>query len=706
MLNFSSFRTFVLHLALNHTWVLWLLALLAVSQNGIRAFIAQSPGDSSVVLITLDTTRADHLSCYAPQKAAPGSTARRELAPAQGGAAGGARTPHLDALAARGVRFAHATAQVPLTLPSHACIMTGAYPPVHGLRDMGGFVLEKTHPTIASIARSAGFETAAFVGSRVLSSQFGLSNGFTTYDDDMKGQTEEGLPGLFPERRASVVTDRALQWLKKNGGRKFVLWVHYYDPHAPYAPPEPYKDAYARDLYSGEIAYMDEQVGRLLDGIKELSLSSHTLIVAMGDHGESLGEHGEMTHGVFLYDSTLHVPLIIAGPGVPAGRVIDEQVRSIDVMPTILGFLQLSPGNEAQGVNLWPLVEHRSRIPADSSYLETIYPRTYLGWSELRGMRTDKWAFISAPRPELYDLESDPAEMQNIAYRHPEVAHALQARMWAVAGLGSGREQLVPSALDEETRRQLNALGYVSAGTPRRINLGTAAPDPKDRVEVLKILDSTGALLSKERYAEAAKIMERCLPSDPTNPLVHIYLATALDKMGDYRREVQVYQDALAQKIETGEIDSRLGKAYLRLQELDKAVEAMTRAVALDPLDLDSFRNLGTAQLQLGRVGDAEKAFQSILVENDHYSAAYNGLGLVAIQRGNVLDARRDFEKAIEVGPDEVEPLLNLGLLYQKSGEKRLAIRYYQMFLSKAPEAQYGTMFADVRKAIKECQNP
>jgi len=695
MPNSSFFRTFIPRLFLNRcASVLWLLVLSAVFQ-GNRASAAQNPADTNVVLITLDTTRADHLSCYAGHKAAPDSRAGPGRAGLGQDAAGVARTPHFDALAARGVRFTHATAQVPLTLPSHACIMTGAYPPVHGLRDMGGFILENTHPTIASIARSAGFETAAFVGSRVLSKQFGLSNGFTTYDDDMSGQIEEGLPGIFPERRASVVTDHALQWLRQNGGRKFVLWVHYYDPHAPYAPPEPYKTTYAHDLYSGEIAYMDEQVGRLLDGIKELGLSGRTLIVAMGDHGESLGEHGELTHGVFLYDSTLHVPLIIAGPGVPAGRVVDEQVRSIDVMPTILAFLRL-----------WPLVEHRSRTPGDSAYLETIYPRTYLGWSELRGLRTDRWAFISAPRIELYDLESDPGEANNVAGAHPEVTRALQAKMWTLAGLSSGREELVPSAMDDQTRRQLNALGYVSAGRPRRIDLGTTAPDPKDRVEILKILDSAGAMLGKERYAEAAQMMERCLPRDPTNPLIHIYLATALDKMGDYRREVQFYQDALAQKIETGEIDSRLGKAYLRLQELDKAVEALTRAVALDPLDLDSFRNLGTAQLQLGHIDEAEKAFRSILVENSRYAAAYNGLGLVAIQRDRVAEARRNFEKAIEVGPDEVEPLLNLGLLYQKSGDKRLAIHYYQMFLSKAPEAQYGMMFADVRNAIKECQTP
>jgi len=238
------------------------------------------PRDANVLLITLDTTRADHLSCYHPGKA---------------------KTPHLDALAARGVRFAHATAQVPLTLPSHACIMTGAYPPVHGLRDMGGFVLNPSHPTIASLAHAAGFASAAFVGSLAVARQFGLSQGFDTYDDDMGAQTEEGkLPGVFAERRASVVTDHALDWLKQNGQGKFFLWAHYYDPHAPYDPPEPYQRQYAKDPYDGEIAYMDEQVGRLLDGLDQMGLASRTLIIAMADHGESLGEHGEAAHGIFL----------------------------------------------------------------------------------------------------------------------------------------------------------------------------------------------------------------------------------------------------------------------------------------------------------------------------------------------------------------------------------------------------------------------
>ena len=443
------------------------------------------PRIANVVLITLDTTRADHLTCYrqgrVPQVASAASTAD-EIGPG-----GVARTPQLDALADRGVRFAHATVQVPLTLPSHACIMTGAYPEVHGLRDMGGFTLSKNHPTLASVAQAAEFRTAAFVGSRVLSRRFGLSNGFETYDDNMGSQTEEDkLPGVFPERRADLVTDRALAWLQRARSNRFFLWVHYYDPHAPYDPPEPYKHAYSSDRYSGEIAYTDEQIGRLVAGIERLGLTPRTLIVAMADHGESLGEHGELTHGVFLYESTTRVPLIMAGPGVPAGKVIEEQARSIDVMPTVLDFLNLPPGNEVQGVSLRPLIEQGRKVRSNYAYLETLYPRTYMGWSELRAMRTDTWKLIVSPHPELYHLGRDPRENTNVIARYPAEADELQKKIWEVVGENNKQEKVTGSPVDQQTRQELESLGYVSAGTPREIQLGTAAPDPKDRVEILR----------------------------------------------------------------------------------------------------------------------------------------------------------------------------------------------------------------------------
>jgi arylsulfatase A-like enzyme/Tfp pilus assembly protein PilF len=644
-----------------------------------------APRDANVLLITIDTTRADHLSCYAP---------------------GHARTPHLDALAARGVLFTHATAQVPMTLPSHACIMTGAYPTVHGLRDMGGFVLDKSHPTMASLARAAGFQTAAFVGSRAVARQFGLAHGFDAYDDDMGPQTEEGkLPGIFAERRAGVVTDHALDWLKRNAQRKFFLWAHYYDPHAPYDPPEPYRHQYAKSLYDGEIAYMDEQVGRLLDGLDQLALTSRTLVIAVGDHGESLGEHGEATHGIFLYDATLHVPLIVAGPDVPRGKVISDQVRSIDLHPTVMEFLHLPASSEAQGVSLWPLIRQGTHVRSNYSYGETLYPRTYMGWSELRAMRTDAWKFILAPHPELYNLDHDPGETQNLISNHPAEADQLQKKIWEIAGAQAKTEKVTTVPVDEQTRQELESLGYVSGGASREIQLGSGAPDPKDRIAVLKTIQRAEDFLNAHDNAGAARTMEEALRQDPGNPMAHVYLAMAEERAGRYERAVEVYQSAIDRHIFTDIIYSRLGKLYLRLHQLDKAVDAMTHARETNPTDLENWRNLGTAELQLGRVNEAEKAFKAITLQNDRYSAAYNGLGLVAIQRGDGDAARANFEKAAALDPSEVEPLLNLGVLFDKAGNKPLALRYYQQFLEKASPKDYSALIPKVRAAVQDLKN-
>jgi choline-sulfatase len=641
-----------------------------------------APRDANVLLITIDTTRADHLSCYAP---------------------GHAKTPNLDALAARGVRFAHATAQVPLTLPSHASIMTGAYPTVHGLRDMGGFVLDKSHPTIASITEAAGFQTAAFVGSRAVARHFGLAHGFDTYDDDMGHQSEEGrLPGIFLERRAGVVTDHALDWLKQNSQRRFFLWAHYYDPHAPYDPPEPYKHLYAKDLYDGEIAYMDEQIGRLLGGLDKMAITSRTLVIVVGDHGESLGEHGEATHGIFLYDATLHVPLIVAGPDVPTGKVIDDQVRSIDLHPTVMAFLHLPPSPEAQGVSLWPLIGQGTHVRSNYSYGETLYPRTYMGWSELRAMRTDARKFILAPHPELYDLQRDPGELQNLIANHPAEADQLQNQIWAVAGAHGKTEAVKAVAVDEQTRQELASLGYVNGGSTREIQLGTDAPDPKDRIEVLKNIQRAEAYLNANDNARAAQVLDEANRQDPGNPLIHVDLAMALERIGQPQRAIAIYQDAISRNVFTDIIYSRLGKLYLRLHELDKAVDAMTHAQQINPADLDNLRNLGTAQLQLGHVDDAEKAFKAINLQSDHYSAAYNGLGLVAIQRGDSAAAQHDFEKAIDLDSNEVEPILNLGVLFDKAGNKPQALHYYQQFLAKASPKDYGELIPKVRAAVQD----
>ncbi|MBZ5546150.1 MAG: sulfatase-like hydrolase/transferase, partial [Acidobacteriia bacterium] len=585
-------------------------------------------------------------------------------------------------------------------------MFTGTYPEVHQLRDMGGFTLDPKHLTLAHMARNAGFTTAAFVGSKALGRQWGLEQGFDTYDDQMPSRGQAGqLPGVFPERRATVTTDRALEWLKEHSGEKFFLWVHYYDPHEPYDPPEPYRSAYPNDPYSGEIAYTDEEVGRLLGFLDQRGLRERTLVIAVGDHGEGLNDHGEGTHGIFIYDDTLHVPLIVAGPGVPQGKVITPQVRSIDLLPTVAAFLGLAPNPAVQGVSLWPLIERGQQLPGQGSnyaYEETLYPKTYMNWSELRGMRTDHWKFILAPKPELYDLERDPHERENVIARHPAEADQLQKKIWEVVGPAARDLKLTYAPLNKETRQELESLGYVSAGTPRDIVLNMSGPDPKDRVSTLAAMQQHNHFMKVGAFAQAAHAMEGAVRTDSANPLARLYLATAYEKLRDWKRAIDVYRGAVDIGVATDQILKRLGNAYLRVHELDKAVAAMEQASKINPTDLDNLRNLGIAYLQLKRVPDAEKAFRAILVQDDRYASAYNGLGLVAIQRGDGDGARADFEKAIDYGPDEAEPLLNLGLLYQKTGNKEQALHYFQLFLEKAPREEYGNLFPDVREAITE----
>lgn len=686
-------------------------ALLAMQCS--RQAPAPQPREANVLFITLDTTRADHLSCYANQAVAPlyerrlRSERDQKTPVTDRRYSRGAKTPHLDALAGRGIRFAHATSQVPLTLPSHACMFTGTYPEVHQLRDMGGFTLDPKHLTLATMARNTGYTTAAFVGSKAVGRVFGINQGFDTYDDQMpaRGEEEGKLPGVFPERRAAVTTDRALEWLKQHGKERFFLWVHYYDPHEPYEPLEPYKTQYPNDPYSAEIAYTDEQVGRLLDFLGQQKLRDRTLVIAIGDHGEGLNDHGEGTHGIFIYDDTLHVPLIIAGPKVPAGKVVNDQVRSIDLLPTVTEFLNLAPNPAAQGVSLWPLIERGQPLPgkgSNYSYIETLYPKTYMNWSELRGMRTDRWKFILAPKPELYDLEKDPAEKENIIARHPAEADQLQKKIWEVIGPAARDQKLSFAPVNKETRQELESLGYVSAGTPREILLNMSGPDPKDRVSTLQAIQQYARAMKVKGFAQAARAMEAAVKKDPANPLARLYLATAYEKQRDWRRAIETYRGAVEIHVATDQILSRLGKAYLRVHDLVNGVKVMEEAGRMNPTDLDNFRNLGTAYLELQRLPEAEKAFRAILVQDDRNAPAYNGLGLVAIQRGDGDAARVNFERAIEFGPDEVEPLFNLGLLYQKTGNRAQALRYFQMFVERAPKESYGNLLPQVREAISE----
>ena len=415
------------------------------------------PAPVGVVIITLDTTRADRLSVYGFMDA---------------------EMPHLERLAREGVVFDQATSVAPLTLPAHSSLFTGLFPPGHGVRDNGGGPLSSAHLTLAESLSGRGFRTAAFVSSAVLDADRGLQQGFDHYTGvsgwDLIGRT----PGPRRQRPADEVVSEAISWIETIGDAPFFVWAHLYDPHRPYEAPEPFRSRHA-DPYVAELAFVDSQIGRLLDTLDRRQLLERTIVVVAADHGESLGDHGERDHGIFIYESVLRVPLIIRAPGVSSRRVGDV-VRLVDVMPTVLDLLRVR-APLMDGSSLVALLRGQPSAMELDAYAESQYPLRF-GWSPLRALRAGRYKLVEAPRAELYDLERDPFEERNIYKDRPEVARALARRLAAFGTESSprhGRNNTDPAAAGE-LRERLASLGYVGTGTAPAVTSRGDRPDPKD----------------------------------------------------------------------------------------------------------------------------------------------------------------------------------------------------------------------------------
>lgn len=656
------------------------LALALVSCNTSRkesATAAPKLRPMNLVLVTLDTLRADRLHCY-------GNT-RIE-------------TPTLDRLAQRGVLFEKAVAQTPLTPPSHASIFTGTYPYVHKVRNTGGFVLQAPNLTLAEILQSQGWDTAAFLGSAVLKKAFGFNQGFATYDDQMPKPASGDTMHEDPDRPAGEVISHALAWLSAQSGKPYFLWVHLFDPHLPYEPPQPFRDKYKDDLYDGEAAYTDHELARLMDAVEKKS--PNTLVVVVADHGESLSEHGEYTHGIFLYDATLHIPFLIAGPGVPAGTRVKQQVRTIDVLPTILELMGGKPPAACQGVSLRPAFTGQA-VPTTYSYAETLYPKMNMGWSELRGVRTPQWKYIRAPRPELYDLNADPGEKQNVIDTHPKEFRELEAQLKVLSGSAAGSvEKVETSLMDQRSMEQLKSLGYLSGFAPKEVELNGKGADPKDRLNVLKAFEyAAGSRSHGVPLPRRMAYLKQAVAEDPANASVYYYLGAEYERAGRYDDAMQLYQGALAKGVRNAKLYSRVADLYLRQGKKDEAISAYEKAAQFNPSDFDSQANMATAYLEKGRVPEAERVFRFIL-ENEQNAAAYNGLGLIAIGKRDLAAARTHFESAVALDPDMVEAQLNLGLIYKMAGDLPRARACFQAFLAKASRAQYGQIIPKVKEEL------
>ncbi|HSL18893.1 MAG TPA: sulfatase-like hydrolase/transferase [Methylomirabilota bacterium] len=521
------------------------LASIVLAAAAMAAAGEQPAGPPDVLLVTLDTTRADAV---------------------------GAATPVLEALAARGTRFTTAIAPAPLTLPSHATLLTALDPPAHGLRSNGGEVLPAGHPTLAEALGEGGRATAAVVGSRILDRRFGLARGFDHYDDRMQAEVigEYG----YPERDARAVTDAALAWLAGPGSeRPFFLWVHYYDPHAPYIPPSPFEGAGDRAAYLGEVAFVDRQLGRLLEALPRGP--EGTLVVVAGDHGEALGEHGERGHGIFLYRAALEVPLILAGPSVPKGLVIGEPVALRRVAPAVLR-LAGQPGHALARQPGLPLAGGGS-APAGPVFAEATLPRTAYGWAPLRAVVAGGLKLVDAPRRELYDLAADPGEGRNLAADRPDDVDRLAALLDGWSGADNRRAET--PELDPDTRAALRSLGYVGDGEP----VSGDGLDPKDGIAILDELDGATRQLRRGEVEVAAARLAALVEHNPANGVLQTRYGEALLAAGDGDGAVAAYRAAVALRPHSAFAHRNLGEALLALGRADEARRAFQETVALDP---------------------------------------------------------------------------------------------------------------------------
>lgn len=629
----------------------------------------------NVVVITIDTLRPDHLACYGY---------------------GQTETPTLDRVAQSGVLFENAVTQTPLTPPSHASIFTGLNPPNHGVRDTGGFILSAATPTLASILQQRGWDTAAFISSSVLKKRFGFDHGFAVYDDQMPhpGKGHEFLEDA--ERRAGATVDRAVQWLDSRHSGPFFLWVHVYDPHTPYDPPSPFRERYKDRPYDGEIAYTDRELGRLLEAVHRKSPAGNTLIAVLSDHGESLGEHGEFSHGVFLYDSTLRIAFLLSGPGVPAGLRVKQQTRTIDLLPTILGLMGGTPQAAVQGSSLVPYFT-AGNANTSVSYAETLYPKINMGWAELRAIRTNQWKYIRAPKPELYDLVQDPGETRNVLAGHPAEVRKIEALLGT---LSTGPKKVETAMVDDRTMAQLRSLGYTSGFSARSYELNGQGADPKDRVAILKLMDGAEDPRSALPEPRRIELLQQAVGLDPANPLLYYSLGSKLEKAGRYPEAIELYRVAVAHGIANGRLHSRLADLLVRIGHKAEAVAQYEKAVQLNPGDAGTQANLATAYMEQGRVAEAERAYKAAIAVDPSNSMAYNGLGVISIQRQDLAGARGYFEKAVELDPDLMDAQLNLGLLYKMAGDRGRARACFEKFLAGASPRQYGEVLPKVREEL------
>jgi arylsulfatase A-like enzyme/Flp pilus assembly protein TadD len=617
-------------------WVaLWLL-LAGVSRGSTaQRTVPRVPAPPpNLLLITIDTIRADHLGCYGYE-------------PIQ--------TPSIDSLAADGLRFAQAYTPIPITLPSHSVMLTGTYPMMSGMHDFSGNNLSPEQPTLATVLRARGYDTGAVIAAAVLDRRFGLNHGFDFYYDhfDFSRLAETNLDLM--ERPANEVVDQALAWLARPRKKPFFLWVHLYDPHHPYKPPPPFSQKYKANPYDGEIAFTDSQLGRLLRYLKEHALYGRTLVALSGDHGEGLGEHGEKTHGFFIYNSTLHVPLIIKPPQGTrlAQKTVADQVSLVDLMPTLLGLLQAPVPPKVQGKNLSAALVRGGPLEGSPLYSETFLPRIHFNWSELRGLGLRNYHFIEAPKPELYDTAKDPHELHNLFADKEAVSSELKAKLTAVVRQYTAEHELAQkSTLDPELASRLQALGYTAfAGGSDSLVSDPKLPDPKDRIQVYETVTEAIDDSQHGRYQDSIEKLKTTLATEENSVPIHYLLGLNYYRIKDFPNAVEQFQRTLKLSPDYMLAVFNLGLAYAALGNDDEAINYLKRTLELDPTNFTAAFDLGVAYLHKNMIPESTEAFRKSVTIYPDFAPGYKALGEMLVYQGKLDEGLKELRTAVRLAP-------------------------------------------------------
>jgi Flp pilus assembly protein TadD len=658
---------------------IFILALFACKHSEKPPVVLRSP---NVLLLTIDTLRPDHLSCY-----------------------GGAnRTPNIDAIANQSAIFRNTFSQVPLTLPSHTAILTGLFPSHHGVHQNGLERFTRKEFLLSTAFHNAGYKTAAVVSSFVLDRRFGLSDAFDIYDDQMERKPD--LTSNFDvERPGNEVLQKAEKILTSFKGQKWFVWLHFYDPHTPYAPPAPLEG------YDGEIQFVDQQIGILRSWLRNQKLDQNLVVVVLGDHGESLGEHGEATHGFFVYNSTLKIPLMISYPGI-THAVVEAPAAAVDVAPTLIELVGLNDNLQRDGESLQSLMRNQER--KHPIYFESHYAEL-LGWNGLQGILEKNWKLISTTRSELYDWKSDGNERNNLYSQKDEVTQALKSELTKLAGTYTPGSNKLP---DSESLEKLRSLGYIST-TNVKAAAGTA--DPKDKISLWKeyerslelknagkadgageVLKSLATREPKNNFfrlslsrsyrisgknSDAVEQLKKAIENNPSDADAFHELALAYKALHNYPEALQAEHIAISLNPDYSEYHAANGSIEVETGQFDAAKREFSIVLKIDPNNAIAWNNLGNALRETGDLTQAEIAYRKAIELSPHYAYPLNGLATVLVREDRTKEALPYFEKALDLDPRFIEVYLNLGIAYHTLGDTAKAKTLYETFIKLAPDS-------------------